>query len=586
MNTTQPPAYWRQFTGLFVAGVLLVLAPTPWQITGIGIFWMVLPVLAGIMWIAKQRTGQSSSALIAKWTKKNRKDGGVASRWDHWRVASKHAMRRQATVLRPSFAQLSWWQRYRTPVTAYATQLAKVARRGFWSSCEAVTLRVGGPRTGKTGELAGRIVDGPGAVIATSTRKDLIGLTAPIRSKIGPIHIFNPAGIGSIASTVKWSPLAGCRDLSTAQRRASDMIPPANSEEAERWDAQARRVLGVLLHAAAVAGLPMRAVLKWAASPEDPKSQQRVDDALTTLPDTPETRSVRASARQFFELNERTQTSITTTMMPALQWLTDAKAAAIGDADANDGGLFDVREFIDHKGTLYMLGAKDGTTAPLTAALTAEIAHTARMLAEDLPGGRLDPPLTLALDEAALICPVPLDEWTADMGGRGITLHISLQSRSQLRQRWGPDGAATILNNSSAIMIFGGQRDPDDLQAWSSLSGERDEDATTRDDSGDVTAVSDRKVPVLSAAQIANLPPGQVLIINRGMPASIGTAVMAWKRRDVRKAQKTSPWEPTRETHYAEQAARDAMSLGTDMAGSTRAVPMPPATTREDDQTR
>ncbi len=582
MMNASPPTYWRQLAVLGVVGVLLLAMPVPWQVRLVGGIWVVVAGLAGLMWVARQRTGQSSSAVIAAWSKKNRKHGGVASRRDHWKVSSKHAMRAKATVLRPSLAQLSWWQRrFRTPVTEYATELARVGRRGVWSRCEDVTLRVGGPRVGKTGELAGRIVDAPGAVIATSTRKDIVGLTAPSRQARGPVHIFNPAGVGSIASTVKWSPLVGCRDAATAQRRASDMIPPAPSEEAERWDSQARRVLAVLLHAAAVAGLPMRAVLKWASAPEDPKSGQRVDDALASLPASVETKAERDTARQFFQMNDRTQTSITTTMMPALQWLTDTRAAELGDADVAGGDLFDVREFIDHKGSLYMLGAKDGTTAPLTAALTAEIAETARMLAEDQPGGRLDPPLTLALDEAALICPVPLDEWTADMGGRGITLHISLQSRSQLRQRWGHDGAATVLNNTATILVFGGQRDPDDLQAWSSLSGERDEDVDTRDAEGELASTAPRKVAVLSPAQIANLPEGQVLIIKRGMPSAVGWAVMAWKRRDVRKAQKQNPYEPPRQTHYAEQAARESMGLpGADMTPAT--APGPDTTTRED----
>ena len=66
-----------------------------------------------------------------------------------------------------------------------------------------------------------------------------------------------------------------------------------------------------------------------------------------------------------------------------------------------------------------MLGADDGNVAPLVASLTGHIAREARRLASLQPAGRLDPPLTLALDEAALICPVPLDSWTADMGGRG-----------------------------------------------------------------------------------------------------------------------------------------------------------------------
>src|SRR5947209_9013927 len=45
--------------------------------------------------------------------------------------------------------------------------------------------------------------------------------------------------------------------------------------------------------------------------------------------------------------------------------------------------------------------------------------------------GRLDRPLTMVLDEAAAICPLPLDNWTADIGGRNVTNHISAQSRAQ-----------------------------------------------------------------------------------------------------------------------------------------------------------
>jgi hypothetical protein len=37
-------------------------------------------------------------------------------------------------------------------------------------------------------------------------------------------------------------------------------------------------------------------------------------------------------------------------------------------------------------------------------------------------GGRLDPPLTLVLDEVPLICPVALERWSADSGA-GIVLH-------------------------------------------------------------------------------------------------------------------------------------------------------------------
>jgi type IV secretion system protein VirD4 len=510
--------------------------------------------------LLRRRRGTGTAQTINRWSAKSRRQGGVASTWDLLRHSSRWAMRRRATVLRPSLAKLSWWQRWRVPVTAYATELANVGRLGVWSSAEDVTLRVGGPRRGKTGELACRVVDAPGGVIATSTRTDLVELTAPSRQAQGhPTLIFNPSGLGGWASTVKWSPLDGCRDLPTAQRRAADMIPPSTSADAEIWHVQARRVLAVLLYAAALDDLPMRAVLAWVSEP-DARSADAVRRALDRVPDGPEIRSVKATSSQFFETNDRTKTSITTTLMPALTWLTDTRAAAIGDGGVTSDDQLDIDALVTGTGTLYLLGAEDGVTAPLIAALTAEVAHRARMRAAEQPRGRLDPPLTVALDEAALICPVPLDRWTADMGGRGVTIHISLQGRAQLRDRWGDEAAGTILNNSSSILVFGGTKDPDDLSTWSTLSGEREESVATHDAGGDLASTSSRKSPVLSPAQIAGLPKLHVMIVSPGIPVAVGRAVMAWERRDIRKALRANPYEPIRETHYAQAMTEEGVT--------------------------
>ena len=181
------------------------------------------------------------------------------------------------------------------------------------------------------------------------------------------------------------------------------------------------------------------------------------------------------------------------------------------------------------RGTVYMLGAEDAQTAPLVTALTGHIAREARRLSAKQPSGRLDPPLTLALDEAALICPVPLDQWTADMGGRNMTIHIAAQSRAQLKQRFGEAGAAAILNNTATLLVFGGTRDSDDLAAYATLAGDRDEDVPTYDQNGGGHggSITIRRIPVLSAAQIAQLPAGRVLIVSRGMPVTIGAVQMA-----------------------------------------------------------
>src|SRR4029077_3045605 len=174
--------------------------------------------------------------------------------------------------------------------------------------------------------------------------------------------------------------------------------------------------------------------------------------------------------------NDRTRSSITSTIMPALGWLTSPAAAAAAQPGPLD--CFDVAQLLRLRATVFLLGAEETQAAPLVCALTGHIAREARRLAVTRPGGRLDPPLGLFLDEAALISPVPLQSWTADMGGRGVTIIAAFQSRAQLLARWGEHDAATILNNTGSVLVFGGTRDRDDLQFWSTLTGERDERIT------------------------------------------------------------------------------------------------------------
>jgi type IV secretion system protein VirD4 len=521
---------WLTATGLvlFLAvpdtGQAAVLHSAWWLLWAAGLFTLLVTLAA----IRHGWTG--TQGVVKRQARRSRRNHGVASRWQQFRVASGFALRRKAAVLRPSLAQVSWWRRRRTPLTELGTRLARVGLLGIWSPVEDVTMRIGGPRSGKSGELACRILDAPGAVIATSTRTDLITLTGPIREKAGPLYVFNPSGLGGLESTITFDPLQGCTDPKAATDRASDLMaavsaPGAGGGDREFWSTQARRALAALLHAAALGGLSMREVLVWIG--DVPSASNDVRRLLRKSSEP----NFEADAVQFLTTNERTRTSITTTIMAALGWLTDPKAAA---AARSTGTGFDVAKLLEERGTVYMLGAEDAQTAPLVTALTGHIAREARRISGNQAGGRLDPPLTLALDEAALICPVPLDQWTADMGGRNITIHVAVQSWAQLKQKYGDAGAASIVNNTATLMIYGGTRDPDDLAAYVTLVGERDEDVRTYDHEQKVSTTSTRRVPVLTAAQIAQLPFGKVVIIRRGMPAAIGRVLMAWKRRDVR----------------------------------------------------
>ncbi|GAA3537227.1 hypothetical protein GCM10022222_21160 [Amycolatopsis ultiminotia] len=511
-----------------LVGVAVWFAVTaPAETPGYGL-WMWglvgVPVLVIAAGVGMRRHG-GSRGLIGRWSRRSRRNEGVASRWQIFWVASRFAMRRKAKVLSPSLRTVSALRRWRTPVREYATRIARVGGQGVWSPVEDVTLRMGGPRTGKTGELACRILDAPGAVIATSTRTDLIDLTAGVRRGEGPVYVFNPSGLGGLESTISFDPLAGCENPVMATYRAGDLVPSAEDAEREHWGSLARQALAALLHAAALGGLDMAKVQAWVADPE-----AAADEVLRLLRRSSEP-TFATAAQQFLTTNERTRSSITTTIMPALGWLTDPTARA-----AAAGGGFDVEALLAESGTVYMLGAEEGHTAPLVTALTAHIAREARRIAAQRPGGRLDPALTLALDEAALICQIPLHLWTADMGGRNITIHIGAQSRAQLIARWGATGAASIMTNSATVLILGGSRDESDLNAYSLLTSDRDERVENEDADGKVTGRSPRKVPVLSPGQISQLPPKTAVIVRRGMPASVGKLQMAWKRRDVKAA--------------------------------------------------
>jgi len=496
--------------------------------------WAALAVLLAGAGAGLARRGRTA-ALVTRWGARTRTKSGVASTVDLLRVGSAWAMRRKALVVRPSLAELPRWRRVLLPTTEIAVPLARVGRLRVWASIEDVILTFGSTRSGKSVWLAGRIIDAPGAILVTSTRTDLHDVTAGLRAKRGPVYRFNTAGMGgaAMASTVSFDPLTGCREPVAAAERAADLLAAtAHGHDGDRafWTAQAQRVLAALMHAAALGGLSMQTVLEWVS---DPAEAQR--EVTSLLRRSPEPAFVEA-ATQFLTMardNPRTGTSITSTIMPSLNWLTSPAACAA----ATGAHPFDVAELLRTRATVYLLAEPaetDALAAPLITALTGYVAREARRVAARQPGGRLDPPLTLALDEARLISPVPLPSWTSDMGGRSITIIAAFQSRAQVIDRWGATGAATILSNAGSVMAFGGGKDHEELAHWSALAGERDEVVETRDKSGQVTSRTTRKTPVISAAQLGNLPAWRVVVYRRGMLPVIGRVSRTWKRRDVR----------------------------------------------------
>ena len=162
------------------------------------------------------------------------------------------------------------------------------------------------------------------------------------------------------------------------------------------------------------------------------------------------------------------------------------------DLPGAGGGDFSTSsEFLACKGTLYLLGS-DRPLCVSRAAVHSDHRLHLRGRQARWPGGRTTAVSTrrcsLALDEAALICPVPLPSMTADSGGRGIQVMVAVQSPSQLYETWGQRGGETIYNNSNAKLIFGGLAHGQDLDDLSKVCGERD-DITRSQTSGTAATI-------------------------------------------------------------------------------------------------
>lgn len=129
----------------------------------------------------------------------------------------------------------------------------------------------------------------------------------------------------SPTSVTPIDPLDGCADPVTANERAADLLAAASrsgeSPEHEFWDAQGRRTLAALLHAAALGGLSVIDVQDWHANLDSAAAQIR--SLLRTRSPEPTSEAVVA---QFVAAGEHTRTSITATIALAVAGLTPGPA--------------------------------------------------------------------------------------------------------------------------------------------------------------------------------------------------------------------------------------------------------------------
>ena len=435
----------------------------------------------------------------------------VFSLWLHWgRLAS---LRRSRRIRR----SLPLWLRLLQP-HAHSVFLGRAHyRHGLRVPLEEHLLLMAPPRTFKTAFLADVILTYPGPVIATTTKADVFALTVAARARRGPVHVFNPQRIGGVPSTFRWSPVDGCEDPATAIRRADAFafaVSHKGVEDGTFWSAKASDYLRGYFHAAALMGADLRTVAAW-VSGADPHVPEQVLTAAGAGQWAVTLAELRSEAT-------KTVATVRMVMTRALSFIADPALAASVLPAPGEG--FDIAEFLGDTGTLYLIAeavSAEAPVAPLFAAMASGIHYAAAQIGQASPGGRLDPPLLMGLDEVTQICPVPLPFWLADSGGKGIQVVAVAHGEAQLVERWGEHGRQVILDTCSVKVYLPGIADTTTLEAASKLCGQaswrvRGQAHSTRHD-------------VSTPDMIRQLPAGHALVIRGGYAPVIARLPRAWK---------------------------------------------------------
>ncbi|MGH9067147.1 MAG: type IV secretory system conjugative DNA transfer family protein [Acidimicrobiales bacterium] len=403
----------------------------------------------------------------------------------------------------------------------------------LYASHEDSYLVLGPPRSGKgVSFIIPGVVDTPGAAVVTATRPDTLAATGNLRARGDrPVAVFDPQGISGWPKRLAWSPVHGCEDPEVAILRGAGLAAGSGfggaTADADYWTRCSAIVLQCYLHAAALGGLTMREVVSWAARPGDPTPVAILRQAEGAAEGWAERLGAEAGS------DPRRRDSVWSGVGRSLDCLAHPRVLAACSPAPDQA--FDAASFLADKGTIYLVGSPGAqlSVAPLITALVEDLAETARRLAAASPGTRLDPPLTLWLDEAANIAPLPsLPQLLADGGGTGITTVMVLQSLAQARHRWGEAQADAVWDAATLKIVLGGLAHAEDLSRICRLAGEVDEEtlSTSRGPGGETTSRSIRRIPALPLDKLRNLPPGHAIVLHRRTPP-VEAILEPWWRR-------------------------------------------------------
>lgn len=294
-----------------------------------------------------------------------------------------------------------------------------------------------GPAETRAPRAIQAIRDAEGPVLVVTSSASVWAETKDARSKLGPVLVYDPTHLCDTPARLHWNPAQGCEDKPTAASRAAALLAPIRpTAKLDTATADtAETLLRSFLHAAALDTKPFRHVHRWAQGTQ-------VQEAVRILRTNPKAAAgaageLEAALTSHPERRDMAQ-ELTARALSSLFSVHIREACTPNRTDA-----LTLDSFANEGGTLYVVGEAiedpkaDPGAMPLLTALASSVVEHGRRMAERSSAGRLDPPMTLVLDDVAAVAPLPqLPELLSTGADRGLPTLALLRSREQGRARW------------------------------------------------------------------------------------------------------------------------------------------------------
>ncbi|MDO5049365.1 MAG: TraM recognition domain-containing protein [Actinomycetaceae bacterium] len=517
-------ASWNPFTLVFglIDGSLDPSGQVAWWIGGVGVFLLVL-VVAVVLLVGRRKSGKARRGdEAAQWAGRGRDIEPITER----------------------------------AVAAKAERLGVEGARGFpvgrtvagdvavLSSFEDVCITIAGPRTGKTTSwVVPRIFAAPGAVVATSNKRDIVDETRARREQTTGEYawVFDPQNLAGTTQSWWWNPLSYVTDYVQAGALA-DMFLSAedasNKDGNDMWDRWSCQLIAPMLLAAAKSGRPITALHEWL-------SDQTNDEAVLVLralaSETKDEylkedfKKAATSLEGFMGMPVETRGSVYGGAVRIMHFLNNTRLMR-WVTPSEELPEFKPEDFVRTHETLYCLSQEGrGSATQIVTPLTVAVVEAATAYATTQAGGRLKTPMLIELDEAANVCRWnELPNQYSHFGSRGLCVDTVLQSWSQGERVWGEKGMKALWSAANLKVYGGGVSEPEFLRNVSELIGVHWVDSTQVSSSSSGRSYSTSKAsqqrPIATVSDLQALPQGRAWVFASGAVATLVRLIPFWEQ--------------------------------------------------------